>query len=737
MTCVSSLPRSLRTLFLPLLLAVFTAAGALAPAATAQTPDTLSTVDYDVEDLTYPDLRDFETPTPERVVLDNGMVIFLLEDEELPQVNAVARFGTGSVYEPAEMRGLASVTGTAMRTGGTASLSADSLNLALENVGATVETSIGTTSGSAFMSTLADHVDRVLPIFADVIRRPAFDSSKVALAKNNQKTSISRRNENPQQIGFRVFQKILYGEDSPYARTPEYYTVDRITRADVQDFHAEYFHPGNTILSVWGDFDADAMEETLREQFGDWEAVDGFERPMPPQPDAERAYSVNFVRKSDVNQSTIVIGHPGEITRRSDDYPRVTVMNQVLSGGFSSRLFQNVRKDKGLAYSVFGAYTASYNRPGLFYAGIFTKSSTTVEGTRAVMTEVERLRTEAPSQEEVTLAKDSYLNSFVFNFDTKREVLSRLMAYEYYDYPTDLLQQTKDGVETVTPNDVQEVAQSYLHPDESHIVVVGRQQDFSDSLTALTRDGSVNEVDISIPTSPPTDDAPASAESQATGMNLLAQAKEFLGGSSFASLSGMRVTSSQTVQSPQGEQTIESTLVVSLPNQLRVEQTLPNGMQIVIADDGDRMMLKTPRGTQQAPDQVRTQAAGSLWRSLPYLMANLDHEELTVQALGSKTVDGTSYEAVKVTPPAGNPLTLYLDPETHRPARMDYTAMTRQGPASQTDVYSDFQTHSGIALPHTTITYQDGEKQSETQVSSVTINPDLQEGVFDLGSSAE
>jgi predicted Zn-dependent peptidase/outer membrane lipoprotein-sorting protein len=585
------------------------------------------------------------------------------------------------------------------------------------------------------MSTLAENVDRVLPIFADVIRRPDFDSSKVALAKNNQKSAISRRNDNPQQIGFRVFEKVLYGERSPYARTPEYYTVDRITRADVQAFHAEYFHPGNTIVSVWGDFDAEAIKEKLREQFGDWEAEDGFERPMPPEPEARRAYSVNVVPKDNVNQSTIVIGHPGEMTRRSDDYPRVTVMNQVLSGGFSSRLFQNVRKEKGLAYSVFGAYTANYTRPGAFYAGIFTKSSTTVKGAQAVMEEVERLRAEAPSQEEVDLAKDSYLNSFVFNFDTKREVLSRLMTYEYYGYPSDFLQQTKDGVETVTPDDVKQVAETYLHPDESHIVIVGKRDDFSDSLAALTRGGTVNEVDVSIPTSPPSEEAPASAESQAAGMELLQQAKQVLGGSSFQSLKGMRVASTQTVQSPQGEQTIESTLLVSLPNQLRVEQTLPNGMQITIADDGDQMMLKTPRGTQQAPPQIRKQAAGSLWRSLPYLMANLDDEDLSVQSLGAKTVDGTAYEAVKVTPPAGNPLTLYLDPDSHRPQRMDYTQMTRQGPKSQTDVYSDFQTHNGIALPHTTTTYRDGQTHATTTVQSVTINPDLTKATFQLSSA--
>ncbi len=725
------------TRILSLLIGVALAAWAPPPAA-AQAPATeVDTADYNVQDLTYPELRDFDIPDPQRVELDNGMTIFLLEDRELPQVNAAARIGVGSVYEPHEKRGLAAITGTVMRTGGTASMAPDSLNLVLENLGATVETNMGETSGSAFMSTLADHVGTVLPVFADVLRSPAFAEAKVQQAKSQQKSGISRRNDDARQIASREFDKILYGADSPYARTPEYYTIDRITQQDLAEFHAQHVQPSNVILSVWGDFDADAMEEMIREQFGDWEAPADFEPPTPPAPEARRASSVNFIQKSDVNQSTIFMGHPGEITRESEDYAAVTIMNQVLSGGFSSRLFQTVRKEMGLAYSVFGSYSAGYERPGRFFAGVFTKSGSTVEATNAVMNEVEGMRTTPPTNEELSLAKDSYLNSFVFNFDTEREVLGRLMTYEYYDYPSDFLQQTKDRIENVTSSDVQRVAQSYLHPEAAHVLIVGNRDQFSDSLATLTEEGTVNEIDISIPTSPPSEEAPATAASQKAGREALMQAKEALGGSAFDDLQSLRVASKQSVETPQGTQTIESTLLVALPGKMRAEQTLPNGMQIVIADDGSTMTMKTPRGTQTAPPQMRKQAKGTLWRSLPYLMAHLDHEELSVQSQGTTTVEGMEYEAVKVTPPTGSAITLYLDPETYRPARMDYTAMSRQGPQSQTDVYSDFQTHSGIMIPHTTVTYQDGEKQAETTISTVAINSDVSPSVFSLGDASE
>lgn len=708
-----------------------------APPAAAQQAGDIRTADYDVGDLTYPDLRDFEPPQPERIELDNGLTVFLLEDPELPQVNAVARIGAGSVYEPAEKRGLASVTGTVMRTGGTESMSSDSVNVVLENRGATVETSMGETSGSAFMSTLSDHVDTVLPVFADVLRNPAFDEAKLQQAKSQQKSVISRRNDNARQIASREFDKILYGEDSPYARTSEYYTIDRIEQEDLVDFHDEYVQPNNVLLSVWGDFDADVMEEKIREQFGDWEAPDGFTPPSPPAPEANREYSVNVVQKSDVNQSTIYMGHPGEITRRSDDYAPATLMNEVLSGGFSGRLFQQVRKEKGLAYSVFGNYSAGYQQPGRFFAGVFSKSPTTVEATNAVMTEVERMRQEPPTDEELSLAKDSYLNSFVFNFDTEREILSRRMTYEYHDYPADFLQQTRDEIEEVTSDDVLSVAKQYLHPDESHILVVGNREEFSDSLSTLTRGGTVNEIDISIPREPPeaTDDEPSAAdeEAMAAGQKLMADAKDALGGSAFDDIENMRVVTNQ-----QGN---ESTLVVQLPDQIRTELTTPMG-SITVVDDGETMRMKTPQGTRTAPPSARGQVKGQLWRSLPYLMANLDDEGLSFRAQGDTTIADTTYRAVQVRPPAGADYTLHLNAETMRPERLSFEQTNPQSGATVRveQSFRDFREVSGVRLPYTTRGVQStakGEQEITATIERLEINAELEEDLFTLEESSD
>ena len=410
-------------------------------------------------------------------------------------------------------------------------------------------------------------------------------------------------------------------------------------------------------------------------------------------------------------------------------------MSEVLNAPFTGRLFRNLRTDRGLAYTTGGVYSAGYTAPRDFFTLVRTQSSSTVEATQAMISEVKGMQSDAPTAEEVSRAKDSYLNSWVFNFDTESEVLGRQMTYEYYGYPTDFLEQTRNALEEVTPDDVYRVAQQYLHPDESHILIVGRQQDFSQDPSVLTEDGTVNEIDISIPTSPPGEAAPAaSAEDMAAGRETLMAAREALGGSAFDQIENMQVASEQVVQSQQGEATLSTEMTLAMDGKMRVNQTLPNGVTITIVDDGASMTRQTPQGTQPAPAQLRSQISGQIWRDLTYLMANLDDERLQFQSQGTTEVEGTAYEAVRVTPPSGSAFTLYLDPETMRPVRMNYQAQTRQGPQEQTTAFNNYQEASGVMVPFETVTYQNGEQRGTTTVTDLTINASLDDGVFSLAS---
>jgi predicted Zn-dependent peptidase len=448
----------------------------------------------DYAKLKYPRLQDIQVPQVERVTLANGMRLFLLEDHELPLVSVSVRIRTGSVHEPAEKVGLASITGEVMRTGGTTAKTGDQIDEELESVAASVETGIGLNSGSASMSVLKQDLDTGLAVLADVLMNPAFAQDKIELAKMQYRSMISRRNDDVGQIAGREFSKLIYGPASVYARQEEYATIDAISRDDLIAFHKKFYGPNNAMLAVWGDFDAKQMTEKIEKAFEGWQKVD-LDLPRTPQVEYEFRKTVNVIAKDDVNQSNIYLGHIGGLMS-DPDYFALIVMNRILGGGFTGRLFKNVRSREGLAYSVFGAYSANFEYPGEFYVGCQTKSESTVYAIRAMLKEVQKMQEAEVTDEELALAKDSFLNSFVFNFDSKGEIVNRLMTYEYFGYPEDFLQKTKESVEKVTKADVLRVARKHLKPDKVQILAVGRPQDFDQPLSEL---GPVNEIDITIP----------------------------------------------------------------------------------------------------------------------------------------------------------------------------------------------------------------------------------------------
>ncbi len=444
--------------------------------------------------LKYPPLHEVVVPEVQRVTLSNGMRLFLLEDHELPLIHVSALIRVGAIYEPADKVGLADIAGEVMRTGGTTSKTGDELDEELEQIAASVETSIGLSSGSASVSVLKGDIGRALAILADVLMHPAFAQDKIDLAKMQHASAISRRNDTPGEIASREFRKLIYGAESPYARQTEYATIGNITRDDLVAFHQRFFGPNNMMLAVWGDFDAEQMVSKIKAVFADWPQIDSA---LPGRPEVDYTWqsSVNLVPKPDINQSNIYLGHIGGL-RSDPDYFALTVMNQILGGGFTGRLFKNVRSRQGLAYSVFGQYACGYEYPGFFYVGCQTKSGSTVHAIRAMIAEIEKISQAEVTDEELELAKESYLNSFVFNFDSKGEIIRRLMIYEYYGYPPDFLQKMRQNVEMVTKEDVLRVAKAHLHPDELKILVVGRPDDFDEPLSEL---GKVDTIDIAIP----------------------------------------------------------------------------------------------------------------------------------------------------------------------------------------------------------------------------------------------
>ncbi|MEM9116464.1 MAG: pitrilysin family protein [Cyanobacteria bacterium P01_F01_bin.56] len=450
-------------------------------------------------ELEFPPLRDIQIPDFERYELSNGLVVYLMEDHELPLVTGSATFRTGERLVTAEQTGLGEIVGDAMRLGGTATYPADALNLALEQRAAAVETSIDVASGSASFNTLTEDLSDVFTIFADVVQRPAFAQDRIDFLKNRYRGAIQRRNDNPDDIASREFRKLVYGATSPYARTYEFSTIDNITRDDIQAFYRASIRPEQTILAIAGDFNPAQMKDLIAEQFSRWQSASDAPE-LPPIPTAEQTQAgVFFIDQPQLSQSYVQIGHlAGQ--RNAPDYVEMAVMNEVLNG-FGGRLFNEVRSRQGLAYVVYAFWAARYDYDGIFIGGGQTSSDTTVPFIESVEQEIAAIRQTPVSAEELKRAQDSVLNSFVFNFQSPEQTLSRLVRYEYYDYPQDFVFQFREAVANTTAEAIQVAAQKHLKPEDLVILVVGNSADIDPALSTLTPDQTVTNVDITIPTS--------------------------------------------------------------------------------------------------------------------------------------------------------------------------------------------------------------------------------------------
>ncbi len=443
--------------------------------------------------IKIPELPPFNPKQPRRVVLENGMIVFLTENHELPLISGSAKIRGGSDSEPADKAGLVELYGETWRTGGTEKLSGDQLDDYLEARAAKVEATGGDADTSLSLNCLKADFPDVLGIFVDLLRHPAFREDKLALAKKQMDSNISRRNDETSDIAEMQTDILGYGKNSAYARVPEYATVAAVSRQDLLQWHSRHTTPNNIILGIVGDFDSRQMEETLRKAFADWPKGEKFEEPEvtidPAKP------GIYLVDKTDVNQSEIRMISVG-IERRNPDYFALQVMNQIFGGGFSSRLFSNLRTKAGLAYAVGGGVGSNWDHPGLTVLEIGTKTETTTEAIKGLWEQVELLKKDPPTELEMKRAKDQILNSFIFNFDTPAKVQHEQVTYEFYGYPTDFLERYRAGVEKVTAADVLRVANKYVHKEDFKVLVIGNAADFEKQLATL---GPVTPIDVSIP----------------------------------------------------------------------------------------------------------------------------------------------------------------------------------------------------------------------------------------------
>ncbi|BAY51793.1 processing proteinase [Thermostichus vulcanus NIES-2134] len=423
-------------------------------------------------ELTFAPLPEIQVPAYERRQLSNGMVVYLLEDHEWPLVRGTLIFRAGSRWDPPAQVGLAEISGDLIRTGGTQAHRAAEIDEWLEDRAASIESGVGKSLGRINFNSLKEHSEAVLNLLAEMLQAPAVEPERFELAIRRRQGIIQRRDDQPNAQAEREFYKLIYGPESPYARTQELDTLANITPADVQQFYRTYLAPSRCILGLVGDFDAPAMGDRLEAIFGPWQDPPHLP-PLPPLPTvtADPSPVTVVIDRPHLSQSYIYTGQLGGSLKDPDVFT-LYVLNGVLNG-FGGRLFNEVRSRQGLAYSVYAAWSPEFDYPGVFYGVGQTQTETTAKFLSALRQEIERLQQEPVGSAELNYAKDSILNSFVFNFRDRLQILNRLLRYEYYDLPQDFIFRYQQAVKAATAADLQRVAQRRLKPDQWRTLIVG------------------------------------------------------------------------------------------------------------------------------------------------------------------------------------------------------------------------------------------------------------------------
>jgi predicted Zn-dependent peptidase len=440
-------------------------------------PLTLGRGAPDPRTMTFPTLP-LAPPAPQRVVLENGVVVYLLRDPEVPIVNVQVLVRTGAVLEPADKVDLAEVTGRAMRTGGTRRYPVAALNAKLEQLGATLETGIGRQSGTAALSVLAPDLPVGIELLAEVLRRPVFDAEEVERIKLRRIEEIRRSDDDPDAIAFRTFRAAVYGDD-PRGRIPTPEMTGSITRDEVAAFHARFFHPDRVIVGVTGLFDEAELLGLLRKELGDWQPAGVPAEPFP-LPRQEPRAGLTLVQK-ELPQATIIMGHLAP-AKDAPEHHAFTVLNYILGGaGFNSRLTEEIRSNRGLAYSVGSFYRGDVGY-GVFGGYSKTRTASALEAARLMLGIMKRVRLEGVTPGELRWAKDAIVNNLIFTVEGSREIVAEKMSYEYDGLPADFLERYRDRVEAVTAEDVLAVARRYLRPADAATVIVGDEGGLGGSL---------------------------------------------------------------------------------------------------------------------------------------------------------------------------------------------------------------------------------------------------------------
>ena len=410
-----------------------------------------------------------------RSVLSNGLTVLYVERHNLPIVMVSLLVKASPLDESPDKAGLANLTAELL-TEGTVKRKATDISEDIEFIGASLGASTSEDYTFLSLSVLKKDVERGFDIFSDVVRNPTFPDEEIRRNKELIKGSLKQSEEEPSFVAAKAFKNAVYG-DLSYGRLirGSIETLDRITRDEIVRFHSDFYRPNNAVLSVVGDLTEDELSALIKEFLSPWQRGDVIKRASVEKPQNKKR---TLLIDKELTQANIIVGHAG-IRRGNPDYYAVSVMNYILGGGgFSSRLMQTVRDEMGLAYDIH-SFFAPYKEGGLFEVGVQTKNESSKTVISEIYAQMNRIKKDKVSEQELDDAKAYLTGSFPRKLDTNRKIADFLVAIEFYELGLDYVDKYPQYIKAVTGDDVLRVAGKYLDTLDMVTVVVGKQSKIS------------------------------------------------------------------------------------------------------------------------------------------------------------------------------------------------------------------------------------------------------------------
>jgi len=419
--------------------------------------------------LLFPEGLLYAMPPVQRMVLPNHLVLLVCEEHSLPFVTFQLLINSGSRQDPSGEEGLANLTARGLLLG-SLNRSVNTISEEVDFMGASLNASAGKDIATLSLRILKKDLDKGFDLFMEVLRRPAFPEQEIGREIEKILAAIQSGEDQPGVVAQKEFQKTLFLK-SPYGHPVEgtKESVLRLTRKAVLRFYQTYYHPNNSILAVVGDITVEEIRKKIIPHFSNWPMAE-----IPKVPFTGAFADERKIIKLDrgITQANIVLGHGG-ISRDNPDFYPFTVMNYILGGGgFTSRLVEEIRIKRGLAYSVTSYFDAG-KYPGAFQIVLQTKNSSAREAISIALQQMERIRKESVSEKELEGAMKYLIGSFPMRLDTQGKLASFITAVEYHGLGFDYASRYPALIQSVKKEDVLRVAQKYLFPEKSILVVVG------------------------------------------------------------------------------------------------------------------------------------------------------------------------------------------------------------------------------------------------------------------------